>query len=124
MLLRFFVFTAIGACFASAQVASFPRPSYFREVFSRPVMKVELQSPVRLSDFLVEEKDVRKLELSLRSYLELVMANNTDIAVSRLTVSVAQNAITRAFAPFDPFASGLFTSARAKTPSSTVLQGA
>jgi outer membrane protein TolC len=55
---------------------------------------VELKSPARLDDYVVGGK----LELSLRSYLDLVMANNTDIAIQRLTVDVAQNAITRAFA--------------------------
>jgi outer membrane protein len=107
-----------------AQISSFPKPSYFRETFARPVLKVELQPPARFSDFVIEDKDGKKLELSLKSYLLLVMANNTDVAVSRLTVDLAQNAITRAFAPFDPFATGLFTSTSSKTPSSGALQGA
>ncbi|HKW99980.1 MAG TPA: TolC family protein [Bryobacteraceae bacterium] len=85
---------------------------------------MELKPPAHLSDFVVDDKEGKKLELSLKSYLELVMANNTDIAVSRLTLDVAQNAITRAFAPFDPFATGRFTSARSKTPASDALQGA
>jgi len=121
---RLLVFTAFCAATASAQISSFPKPSYFRETFARPVTKVELQPPARLADFVVEEKEGKKLELSLKSYLELVMANNTDIAVTRLTVEVAQNAITRAFSRFDPFATGLFTSTRSKTPASDALQGA
>jgi outer membrane protein TolC len=121
---RLLVFTALCAASASAQISSFPKPSYFRETFARPVTKVELQPPARLADFVVEEKEGKKLELSLKSYLELVMANNTDIAVSRLTVDVAQNAITRAFSRFDPFATGLFTSTQSKTPASDALQGA
>jgi outer membrane protein len=124
MLSRFLVLLVIGASSVCAQISSFPRPSYFHEIFTRPVTQVQLQAPARLPDYLVEGKDGKKLELSLKSYLELVMANNTDIAVSRLTISVAQNAITRAFSVFDPFASGLFTSTQSKTPSSTVLQGA
>jgi outer membrane protein len=124
MVSRFLVLLTISATSVCAQISSFPKPSYFREIFARPVTQVQLQAPARLPDYLVEDKDGKKLELSLKSYLDLVMANNTDIAVSRLTVSVAQNAITRAFSVFDPFASGLFTSTRSKTPSSTVLQGA
>ena len=62
-----------------------------------------------------------KLELSLRSYLELVMANNTDIAIQRLTVDVAQNAITRAFAAFDPLATASFSSTEQRTPSGDQL---
>jgi outer membrane protein TolC len=81
---------------------------------------VELQSPTRLEDYVVDGK----LELSLRSYLELVMANNTDIAIQRLTVDVAQNAITRAFAAFDPLATASFSSTEQRTPSGDVLQGA
>ena len=41
-------------------------------------MNVTLQAPVRLRDFVVDGK----LELSLQDYLDLVMANNTDIAIS------------------------------------------
>ncbi len=124
MLFRFLAVVLCSAAAASAQIASFPKPSYFRETFARPVTKVELQPPVRLSDYLVQEKEGKKLELSLKSYLDLVMANNTDIAVSRLTVDVAHNAITRAFAPFDPFATGQFTSTRSRTPSTNALAGA
>jgi len=124
MSFRLLVFTALSAASAFAQISSFPKPSYFRETFARPVTKVELKPPARLADFVVEEKEGEKLELSLKSYLELVMANNTDIAVTRLTVDVAQNAITRAFSRFDPFATGLFTSTRSKTPASDALQGA
>jgi outer membrane protein TolC len=124
MLSRFLVVLVIGAPSLCAQISSFPRPSYFHEILARPVTHVELRAPVHLPDYLVEDKEGKKLELSLKSYLNLVMANNTDIAVSRLTVSVAENAITRAFSAFDPFASGLFTGTRSKTPSSTVLQGA
>src|ERR1700683_1748098 len=98
---------------AFGQLASFPKPSYFRETFARPVTKVELQSPARLDDYVVGGK----LELSLRGYLELVMANNTDIAIQRLTVDVAQNAITRAFAAFDPLATASFSSTEQRTPS-------
>ena len=67
---------------ALAQISSFPKPSYFRETFSKTTPKVELMPVARLSDFLVGDK----LELSLRSYLELVMANNTDIQIQRRSV--------------------------------------
>ena len=124
MISRLSIIAICLATAALAQISSFPLPSYFRETFARPVTKVELQPPVHLSDFVIEDKEGKKLELSLKSYLDLVMANNTDIAVSRLTVDVAQNAVTRAFAPFDPFATSRFTSTRSKTPASDALQGA
>lgn len=119
MLVRFFLSLALSAV-AYAQVTAFPRAAYFREAFSKPVTKVELRPPVRLEDFVVEGK----LELSLRSYLELVMANNTDLAIQRLTVELAQNNITRQFAPFDPAIFARFTSTRSKTPANDVLSGA
>ncbi len=124
MQFRFLILALSTAATALAQVASFPKPSYFRETFAKTVTKVELQAPARLSDFVVPASDGKKLELSLRSFLDLVMANNTDIAVSRLTVDVAQNAITRAFGPFDPIATGRFLATQSKTPASDQLQGA
>ncbi|MCL5742475.1 MAG: TolC family protein, partial [Acidobacteria bacterium] len=108
------------ASFAWGQINTFPRPAYFRETFAKPLDREELKGPVRLRDYVV----TGKLELSLRSYLELVMANNTDIAIQRLTVETAQNAITRAFAPFDANFFASFTSTRSKTPSNDVLAGA
>ncbi len=120
MRFRTFLGSILYAAAAFGQIASFPKPSYFRETFARPVTKVELQSPVRLPDYV----DGGKLELSLHSYLELVMANNTDIAIQRLTVDVAQNAITRAFAPFDPLATASFSSTEQRTPSGDQLTGA
>ncbi|MDQ6663518.1 MAG: TolC family protein, partial [Acidobacteriota bacterium] len=123
-LLARIITVAICALPMSAQINSFPKPNYFRETFAKPVTHVELRPPVRLADYVVEGKDGKKLELSLHNYLELVMANNTDISVSRLTVQTSQNAITRAFAPFDPLATGRWTTTRSTTPASDALQGA
>jgi outer membrane protein TolC len=120
MLFRPLFATFLFAAAAFGQLASFPKPAYFRETFARPVTNVELKSPARLDDYLVGGK----LELSLRSYLDLVMANNTDIAIQRLTVDVAQNAITRAFARFDPLALASFSSTEQRTQSGDELTGA
>lgn len=122
ILTRVILIASLCAAALSAQISSFPKPSYFRETFRRPVLNVELRPPARLADFVIEDKEGKRLELSLKSYLELVMANNTDIAVSRLTVEVAQDAVTRAFAAFDPFATGRFTSTQSKTPTTDTLQ--
>lgn len=120
MLSRSFLAGLLSAAYAFGQLASFPKPTYFRETFARPITKVELQPPVRLPDYV----EGGKLQLSLHSYLELVMANNTDIAIQRLTVDVAQNAVTRAFAVFDPLATASFTSTEQRTPSGDQLTGA
>ena len=64
-----------------------------------------------------------KLELSLKTYIELVMANNTDIAIQKLTIDMGKNAIMRAFAPFDPMATGRFNSTRTKSVATQTLDG-
>jgi outer membrane protein len=105
---------------AFAQVNSFPKPSYFRETFARSQTRVVVESPVKLKDAVVDGK----LSLSLKTYLELVMANNTDIAIQMLTVESPKNAITRAFAPWDPQAVASFSDTKSSTPSTGALQGA
>src|SRR5215475_15099138 len=101
---------------AFAQLTSFPKPNYFRETFNKTVPKVELQAPAKLKDFVQGDK----LELSLKNYLELVMANNTDIQIQKLSVEMPKNAILRAFGRFDPTAAAQFTTTRATQPASNV----
>jgi outer membrane protein TolC len=98
----------------------FPKPSYFKKVFNPPVPSVTLQPPVRLRDYVVGDK----LELSLRSYLELVLANNTDIAIQRLSVETMKNAITRSYGIFDPIGTASFQSTRQQSPTTDALAGA
>jgi outer membrane protein TolC len=57
----------------------------------------------------------------LRAYLDLVMANNTDIAIQRLSLEQPKNAITRAFSAFDPTLIASFSDQRAKSPTASVL---
>lgn len=98
----------------------FPKPSYFRKHFANVPTKVELQPPARLADYVVDGK----LELSLKSYLDLVMANNPDIGIQKLNVEFSRDAILRAFAVFDPIANASFSTARQKSPSGSLLAGA
>ena len=105
---------------AFAQPSAFPRPSYFRETFAPVNTRVELRGPVRLRDFLAGGK----LELSLKSYLELVMANNTDIQIQLLTVETPRNAIQRAMSTWDPLATASFNNTRSTTASTGALTGA
>ncbi|HEU0119276.1 MAG TPA: TolC family protein, partial [Bryobacteraceae bacterium] len=74
----------------------------------------------KFDDFVVDNK----LELSLRSYLQLVLANNVDIDVQRLNVEINRNAITRAYAPFDPVFTGNFQATRTKSQTTSTLEGA
>ncbi len=105
---------------AFAQLSFFPKPSYFRETFSQMNTRVELKGPVGLKDFVLDGR----LSLSLKSYLQLVMANNTDIQIQMLSVEAPKNAIMRALATWDPTASASFNSTRSKEPSVTALAGA
>jgi outer membrane protein TolC len=98
----------------------FPKPGYFRETLVTPNLHIELKPPTRLADFVEDGK----LELSLRSFIELVMANNTDVALTKLNIDNAKNAILRGFAPFDPLVTASFNSQRNKTPSTSALDAA
>lgn len=93
---------------------------YFRAHFSNPMPEISLRGPARLPDFLVDDH----LELSLRGYLELVLANNTQIAIQKLLIEPQTNAITRAFATFDPTVSTSFRATRIVNPTATELEGA
>ena len=121
MLSKLLTALLISSLTLSAQNQNFfPKPGYFRETLVTPNMHVELKPPTRLADFV----EGGKLELSLRSFIELVMANNTDIAVTKLNIDTARNAILRGFSPFDPFVTASFNSQRTKTPSTTALDAA
>ena len=104
----------------AADAPTFPRAAYFRNHFQNPQTRIELQPPSHLDDFVVGGK----LELSLRSYLELVMANNTDIEIQRVQLETYRNNITRQYGLFDPAFVGSFDAIRAKQTSSSALTGA
>jgi outer membrane protein TolC len=120
MLLRTLTTGILLAAGAFAQMSSFPKPSYFRETFNKTQPKVELQDPVHLKDFVAGDK----LELSLKNYLALVLSNNTDIQLQMLSLEMPKNAIQRAFGVWDPRAVASFSTSRATTPSTSVLEGA
>jgi outer membrane protein TolC len=109
MRLRTILLGTLLAAGAFAQVSSFPKPSYFRETFARAQTHVELKDPVKLKDFVAGGK----LELSLKHYLELVMANNTDIQIQFLSLEIPRYNILNAFGPFDPQARTSFNTTRA-----------
>ncbi len=114
------LFLSIAALSSAQDEAYFPKPAYFKRHFGTTAPKVELQDPVRLDDYSVSGK----LELSLKNYLQLVMANNPDISIQTVTVEIQKNAITRAFGIFDPQGLASFSTTRQKSPSSSALNGA
>ena len=117
--LRLFVLLCLvlTAVLDAGDLPVFPSPAYFRHTFSTPSARVRLQPPLRLADFVVGDQ----LGLSLRAYLDLVMANNTDVAIQRLSLEQPKNAIMRAFSTFDPTLVASFNNTRAKSPTSDVL---
>src|SRR5579884_3688357 len=110
----------LAGCLSAQTDPFFPKPSYFKNHFARIPTRVELQPPARLADFVVDNK----LELSLKSYLDLVMANNPDIAVQKLNVDISRDAILRAFSVFDPIATAAFSTTRQQVPQGSLLAGA
>ena len=95
-------------------------PNWFRAHFAGPSPQVELAPASRLKDFVVDGH----LELSLDDYLELVLENSTDIAIQKLSIETPRNAITRAFARFDPTVTTSFRATRNTSPTADELQGA
>jgi outer membrane protein TolC len=122
MRLRFFALALVCAAglLAQEEAPMFPRLSYFRKMFSEPSMRVELQPPVRLADYVVDGK----LQLSLRSFLDLVMANNTDISIQKISVETYKNAITSAFGKYDPTLTVSANYNHSSVPAADQLQGA
>ena len=104
---------------AAAQFATFPDGAYFREQWQSAPYAVEVGGVSQLEDFVVDDK----LELSLRSYLELVMSNHPDVQIQILTVLESENSIQAAFSPFDPTLALDFTANRSTNPSQDQLQG-
>ena len=66
---------------------------------------------MRLKDFVASGK----LELSLKHFLELAMANNTDIQLQLISLEIPKNNILAAFGVWDPKALASFTTTRATT---------
>ena len=60
----------------------------------------------------------------MHDFLDLVLANNTDIQIQRLNVEQPRNAILRGFSVFDPLVMAAFTTTRRETPSNDALAGA
>ncbi len=108
MLFRTFIAGILLAAGAFAQLSSFPKANYFRETFQAAQTKVELREPVRLKDFVADGK----LELSLKHYLELVMANNTDVQIQLLSLEVPKNNIMAVYGLWDPTARASFAATR------------
>jgi outer membrane protein TolC len=65
-----------------------------------------------------------KLVLSLDDSVRLALANNTNIHIDHYQIETSENNLQRVYAPFDPLLTSSFSDQRAKSPTSTQLQGA
>ncbi len=109
----------LAAAPLAGQLATFPDGAYFREMWQGAPYSVEIDTVSNLEEHVVDGK----LELSLRAYLELVMANHPDVQIQVLNVLESENSIERAFSPFDPNLALNFNANRGTNPSQDVLQG-
>jgi len=98
----------------------FGQSGYMQRLFHNPDQTVKIADPIKLKDYVVDGK----LQLSLRSYLELVLANNTNINLQKVLVQPQRNAIQRAFSIFDPFATARYQIQKQDTPTTNQLEGA
>ncbi len=117
MKLRTLLLGLSSAACALAQLTSFPKPGYFRETFARTQAHVELQPPVRLKDFVAGGR----LELSLKNYLALVMANNTDVQIQFVSLEIPRYGILSAMGAWDPTARASFSATRSTGLPSSAL---
>lgn len=110
-----------GYSFEQAREAPiFGLPSYFRRVLGQAEYRVQLMNPTGFADFVRDQK----LQLSLRSYLDLVLANNTNIAIQKVQLETPKNAILRSMSFLDPTLNGNFRATRSETPATNQLEGA
>ena len=104
----------------TADAPAFGTTTWFRKTFNTPSPHIELRPPVQLDAFVVDHR----MELSLRNYIDLVLANNTDIQVERLSIEVPRNNIMRQYSIFDPTVLASFQATRRETPANDALAGA
>ena len=104
----------------TGEAPAFGTGSYFKKVFFPQRPRIELQAPMRLSEFVAGDR----IELSLRSYVDAVLSNNTDIQIQRLTIEPFRNQVMRSYSIFDPLLQSRFTTTRTEIPSNDALAGA
>jgi len=107
-------------CGLSSRGQNAPRLEASHESSSRQKAAAPLPAPQGLEDHVVNGKVVLTLDDGVR----LALANNTDILLDHSRIDFAQNNLGRAHAPFDPLATSSFADTRAKSLTTSQLQGA
>jgi outer membrane protein len=98
--------------------ASVPVPNWVTKRFNPDAVQI------RDVQGLSERIAAGKLNLTLKDFLELVLANSTDINVTRMDVYSAADQIQAAHAVFDPLVSLGFNTLRAVSPQFSQIGGA
>jgi outer membrane protein TolC len=100
------------------QSANLPVPGWVSKRFNPDA--VQVRDVQGLSGRIVNGR----LSLTLKDFLELVLANSTDINISRLDVYTAADQVKAAHAVFDPALSLGFNTLRSTSPQYTQIGGA
>jgi outer membrane protein TolC len=121
----FFRALALSALFfVLAAIPALAQDSPIRErllgIPTRIAPLAPLPGPKGFEDHIVDGK----LVLSLDAAIRLAMANNTDIHIDQAATDLARNNIHRQYQLFDPVFTSSFNDQRAKTQTSSQLQGA
>src|SRR5690348_15721420 len=104
----------------STRAQNAPRLERWLGVGTRQKPSPPLAPPQGLQDHVSNGR----LVLSLDDTIRLALANNTDIRLDHSQIDFAQNNLGRAHSPFDPVATSGFADTRAKSLTTSTLQGA
>jgi outer membrane protein len=108
------------ACAFSTRAQSASHLETVLGISGRQKPALPLLAPQDLKDHIVNGK----LVLSLDDSIRLALSNNTDIHLDHYQIETAENNLQRVLAPFDALLTSSFSDQRAKSPTSTQLQGA
>lgn len=115
-----FAFLGLG-CFPLATSAQiFPTPDYFRKVIFRPQIPTQVPGPEGLPDYVKDGK----LQLTVSDAIKLVLANNTDVRINRLSLESSQFSLLRSYTAFDPSMTLSFRTQRTTSPTTLQTEGA
>lgn len=108
----------LAALFAAGLLLASPAAAQFVKPFRYSAPRVE---PIQGIGRYVHDG---KLRLTLRGFLQLVLANDTEIHIAQLAVNSAATGVTSALAPFDPTVSASFGPTRTVAPQYSQISGA
>src|ERR1700674_3375817 len=110
----------LAVCGVSTRAQNASRLETVLGIGARPKPAAPLIAPQGLEDHVANGK----LVLSLDDSIRLALSNNTGIHLDHYQIETAENNLRRVYAPFDPLLTSSFSDQRAKSPTSTQLQGA